>query len=104
MLSPGKENRRHERHPLPGKVRLNWKTSEGFSFSATARCLDISQSGIRLELERQIATGTLVNLESPDFRIAGVAAVRHCRPKGLRFILGLEFSGGLTFRQRPPAS
>jgi hypothetical protein len=91
--------RRHDRHELPGKVRLYWRTAEGQSFHLPAKCLDISQSGIRLELERPIEAGTLVQLESPVFRVAGVAMVKRCERVRLRHVVAIEFAGGLTWKQ-----
>ncbi len=91
------EERRHVRHPLPGKIKVHWRTAEGHSFNAPAKCVNISRGGLRLELDRAIAVDTLVNIESPEFRIAGVAHVRHCVPKGLRFVIGVEFGGGLQW-------
>lgn len=93
------QSRRHDRHQLPGKVRLYWRTAEGQSFYLPAKCLDISQSGVRLELERPIVAGTLVQLESPAFKVAGVAIVRRCEQVRLRYVLAIEFAGGLTWSQ-----
>ncbi|QOY85355.1 PilZ domain-containing protein [Paludibaculum fermentans] len=93
------EERRHVRHPLPGKVKVHWRTVEGHSFHSPAKCLNISRGGIRLELERAIPVGTLVNLECLQFRIAGVAHVRHCVAKGMGFVVGVEFGGGLQWTE-----
>ena len=78
---------------------MYWRTAEGQSFHLPAKCMDISQSGVRLELERSIAVGTLVQLESPAFRVAGVAVVRRCDQVRLRYVLAIEFAGGLTWNQ-----
>ncbi|WP_321473289.1 PilZ domain-containing protein [uncultured Paludibaculum sp.] len=93
------EERRHTRHPLPGKVKVHWRTVDGHSFHAPAKCLNISRSGIRLEIERPIVVGTMVHVESPQFRIAGVAYVRHCVSKGARCVVGVEFGGGLQWTE-----
>jgi len=94
-----KEDRRHIRHPLPGKVKVHWRTPEGHSFHSPAKCVNISRSGLRLELDRAMPVGTMVHVESPNFRIAGVAYVRHCVPKGIRFVAGIEFAGGLQWAE-----
>lgn len=93
------EERRHTRHPLPGKVKVHWRTPDGHSFHEPAKCLDISRGGIRLALNRAVAVGTLVHLESPDFRIAGVAYVRNCVMKGTQYLAGIEFAGGLQWTE-----
>lgn len=91
--------RRHSRFALPGKIKLHWRTAEGHSFHLPAKCVDISRSGLSLEIERAIPVGTMVQLESPDFRIAGVAYIRHCAPKAIRFVVGIEFAGGLQWNE-----
>ena len=80
-------------------MRLYWRTAEGQSFYLPAKCLDISQSGVRLDLERAIAVGTLVQLESPAFQVAGVAVVRRCEQVRMRYVVAIEFAGGLTWHQ-----
>lgn len=97
-LHPNRDRRRFERFTVTGKIKLNWKTPDGHSFAATARCLDVSETGVLLESERPVPVGALINLESADLHVAGIAAVCHCRPKGLKYLLGLEFRGGLRFR------
>lgn len=94
-----KNERRHTRHPLPGKVKVHWRTLEGHSFHSPGKCVNISRSGIRLELDRAIPVDTMVHVESPHFRIAGVAYVRHCVAKGIRFVAGIEFAGGLEWTE-----
>ncbi|MGJ5815012.1 PilZ domain-containing protein [Paludibaculum fermentans] len=98
-MATNNEERRHVRHPLPGKVKLHWRTAEGHSFHSPAKCLNISRGGLRLELERSIPIDTMVSIESPQFRIAGVAYVRHCVAKGIRFVVGIEFGGGLQWTE-----
>lgn len=93
------EERRHARHALPGKVKLHWRTQDGHSFHEPAKCLNISRGGIRLSLNRAITVGSLVHLESPEFRIAGVAYVRNCISKGTGFVVGIEFAGGLQWTE-----
>ena len=41
----------------------------------------------------------MVHVESPQFRIAGVAYVRHCVSKGARCVVGVEFGGGLQWTE-----
>jgi hypothetical protein len=91
------DNRRFRRQEKPGKVHLNWLDGEGHSFQATAQVLDVSKTGMRVDLEKPIAAGTMVNLESVDFHVAGVAMVKHCRAKGLNWVAGLQFAGGLEW-------
>lgn len=96
----GLEQRRHERQPLAGKVKLHWKTAEGLSYSATGKVLDVSKGGVRLKVDRRLEPDTLVHLESGDLRATGMVRVRHVKPAGLQWEVGLEFTGGLEWRQQ----
>lgn len=92
------ERRRHPRQTHPGKVKVYWRTPEGHSFSLVSEVLDVSRSGLRVALSNKPLPGAMVQLESPDLRIAGVAYVRHVNASGLKWRVGLEFSGGLEWR------
>lgn len=96
-MKDSSDNRRYPRVDQMGKIRLNWRDAEGKSYQANAKCLNISRTGLRVTLDRSVPPSTLVNLHSPDFRLAGVAMVRHCKPKGLAFEAGLQFAGGLEW-------
>jgi|WetSurMetagenome_2_1015567.scaffolds.fasta_scaffold1204006_2 hypothetical protein len=91
------------RQRIPGKLKVHWHTAEGHSFHKPAVCLDISATGAQLEIETGIAPSTVVQLESPHFKIVGVAVVRHCQNKGMKFRVGVEFSGGLKWEGAAPA-
>jgi hypothetical protein len=92
------ELRRYHREFVAGKVRVNWMDSHGRSFGQLARCLDISRRGLKLEVDSRVDPGTLVNVESKDFKIAGIAEIRYCRPKGLKYVIGIQYQGGLEWR------
>ncbi|MBI5280133.1 MAG: PilZ domain-containing protein [Candidatus Solibacter usitatus] len=96
------ERRRFIRAPGMGKVKLHWRTPEGFTYQEVAACLDISRTGAKLELRSAIPQGTMLQLESRDLHIAGVAYVRHCKPRGMKFTVGVEFLGGMEW-SRPVA-
>ncbi len=91
------ERRRRTRHSMPGRVKLHWRTPDGNSIHTSGECLDISSSGMLVKIDRRVEAGTLIRVESGQFRLAGVAHVRHCRAQGLQFIAGIEYAGGLTW-------
>jgi hypothetical protein len=95
---PAQEHRRRPRNPLTGKVKVYWKGDQGLSYQQISRCLDISPAGARLESNRPIPLRAMIRLESPDFHIAGLATVRHCNRRGMQYVVGVEFSGGLEWR------
>lgn len=85
-----------------GKVKLHWKSPQGFTCQQVAACLDILRRGAKLELRSAIPLGTILQLESREIRIAGVAYVRHCKPKGMRLACGVGILGGVEWG-RPAA-
>jgi hypothetical protein len=76
-----------------GKVDLEWvDPTRGRQF-ATCRILDLSAHGMRIETPTPIPAGTYVRLKSKEHGFTGNAAVKHCRPAGLRSQIGVAFSG-----------
>jgi hypothetical protein len=61
---------------------------------------DISESGIRLEVREPIDKQTYVTLQCPTLGLHGTASVRTCTRKGTKFVVGLEFSGGLRWKPK----
>jgi hypothetical protein len=58
------------------------------------RISDSSSGGFCVDLDRRIAAGSTVQIESHELRIAGLAVVRHCVAKGMGYRVGLQFDGG----------
>lgn len=78
---------------------MHWKDPHGQLKSTMAEALDVSRTGIRVQVDKPIERQTLVNLECRSLRIAGVAYVRHCaRTSPSHYTVGLEFAGGLEWR------
>lgn len=87
-----KNARRDERLTLGGNVRLIWQDVRGYEKFARGRCLDVSQSGLRMELPEAIPVRSYVIVRADSVGMAAHAAVRHCAPHRGKFIVGLEFS------------
>jgi hypothetical protein len=90
MTSQKLELRNHERSGASGKVKVDWRDAEGRSFGGVGTVLDSSPTGIRVLLERSIPAGTDVRVESRDLHILGIAIAKNCRPKGLKYEVGLQ--------------
>lgn len=91
-----KNIRRHERVSFPGVVRLCWKDSIGNDKVASGRCIDMSVSGLRLEVPEALVERSYVSVKADSVGFAATASVRHCvRARG-KFIVGLEFSSPLN--------
>jgi len=94
--------RRHERFLLDAPVQVCWTNANGGDSYARCRCMNISESGIRLDSPQAIPLRTSIcfQVDGEDFR--GTAWVRSCTRVGMNYHLGLEFGGGLKWR-RPPS-
>lgn len=97
------ELRKVQRDPVEGKIRVNWRDRTGATFGSMGRLVEVSDGGVRVDLDRRIEAGLTVQIESADLRIAGLAVVRHCRQKGMGFRLGLQFGDGPKQIRRKPS-
>jgi hypothetical protein len=97
-----RNNRRSDRVTYPGVIRVLWSSEGGQSRSEEMKCLDASPTGMRLTSPKPIPLRTLVKLQSSQHKLIGMATVRHCSPKGLNFIVGLEFAGGMSLNLLQP--
>jgi hypothetical protein len=106
-MQPKREHRRHARFKLNGKLALSWHDPRSGVHRITAKCVDVSRSGLSIELARPLEVRTIVNIHSPDLKISGVASVRSVRPRGMHYVVGVEFVGGMEYTAVPaehPAS
>jgi len=88
------ELRRETRIEVPGRIRIHWQDRSGATFGSLGRLVNASEGGLCADLERRIEPNTVVQIESRDVRVAGLAVVRYCRSKGMGYRLGLQFSSG----------
>ncbi len=86
------EQRRDKRYPLDCQATLRWEDLRGQSRFLQARALDVSDSGVRLEVSEPIEVGTRLKIWIEHFDTSGSAVVRHCSRPGHRYVLGIEFS------------
>lgn len=87
-----KESRRHSRIPFLGPLRLGWCDLSGEPRYAIAKCLDVSESGLRVEVPVSIPQRTSVSLNAERIKLSGSATVRHVVRHGAKYIVGLELS------------
>jgi hypothetical protein len=92
------ELRRHPRTEKAAPVQLVWQDRKGTDRFVMGRSLDISASGMRVEVAEQIERQTYVTVQCAALGLHGRASVRTCTRKGMKYILGLEFSGGLQWK------
>ncbi len=87
-----KENRRHQRVPYHGAVRISWQDEHGLSRYAKVKCLDISHEGLRIETADPIPVLSTLLLRADQINLGGSASVRHTAWRKCKYILGLNLS------------
>jgi len=87
--------RRHLRVLYGGPVRLAWDDDRGEPRYTIAKCLDVSEAGLRIEAPVSIPLRTYVTLRAERINVCGTAAVKNVARAGSKFILGLELSAQL---------
>jgi len=92
-----KERRTRVRHARAGKVHIFWQDG-GVQRQATAQLRDLSVQGFSCLIPQRLAFGTSVRVECSAEHLHGDAIVRHCAPKGINYIIGVEFRGALEWR------
>jgi hypothetical protein len=94
--------RRQDRIEVAVPVDVMWTDRQGHERFATARSIDICESGIRIQVPEALPERSFVRLRADRIALAGSASVRSCVKKGTKFMVGLEFSGGMTWRRPAP--
>jgi hypothetical protein len=86
------ESRRHHRIPYAGPIRVGWSDSTGSPRFAVAKCIEVSESGIRIEVSVNIPERTVLQMNAERIKFAGSGTVKHTVRRGAKYILGLELS------------
>jgi hypothetical protein len=94
------ELRRHARAEKSAPIQIVWQDSRGADRFVSGRSVDVSPSGMRAEVSEPIDKQTYVTLQCAALGLQGTASVRTCARKGAKYILGLEFSGGLQWKPK----
>src|SRR5438067_6233816 len=93
-----KDLRRHRRYAVDaGVLQVSWLDLSGKMKMTRTRALNISEGGIAIELPEAAALMSLVRFQSGRFKVMGAGAVRHCYRAGTKYIVGLEFTDGLSW-------
>ena len=79
--------RKHPRKALAARAQVVWTDSEGLRRS-NAMLEDISLGGVSLRIGTSFGVGS--RLEVSWFREQFSGTVRHCRPSGSDYVLGIE--------------
>jgi hypothetical protein len=90
-----RDRRRHPRIPYIGPIRLAWEGAAGEPCYVQAKCVDISKSGLRVEVSVSIPVRTPVLLSAEQIKLSGTARVKGAVRRGSKHVLGLELNGKL---------
>jgi hypothetical protein len=93
------EMRRQDRVEVAVRVDVMWTDRQGHERFATARSIDICESGIRIQVPEALPERSYVRLRADRIALTGSASVRTCVKKGTKFLVGLEFSGGMRWKR-----
>jgi len=93
------ELRRHARAEKSAAVQIGWQ-DRGVDKFVNGRSLNVSPTGIRVEVSEPIDKQSYVTVQCPALGLHGRASVRTCARKGMKYVLGLEFSAGLQWKPK----
>ena len=91
---------REERFAVDFPVNLSWQTGNAVR-RTTARCVELSASGAKLETKDPLQPGTAVVVLSDHFGRMGTAAVKYCSRNTMKYEVGLCF--GVPLELSDPA-
>jgi hypothetical protein len=83
--------RPEDRHSVDFSVFLSFQAADGTGRRVTGRCVDLSASGAKLETKDQLKIRTNILLQSAQFGRMGLASIRYCVRRGMKYEVGLQF-------------
>jgi hypothetical protein len=86
-----KNLRRHRRVPYLGPIKLSWE-EQGQQRFAIAKCIDVSESGLRIESPQPVPPGTNIQFGAERIKLAGAASVKHVVRSGSKYLLGVQLT------------
>jgi hypothetical protein len=89
----------NNRVPFNSLLHVSWLDSRGDLKYFQARAMDISDSGVRIELPQALANSTTVQVRSERLGLARSGSVRSCSRRGFTYLVGIEFN--LDVRLKP---
>jgi EAL and modified HD-GYP domain-containing signal transduction protein len=92
-------SRRKVRHGVQGSIQVLWEDSTGREQITMAQLLNVSVSGLQLQMVDRIPLHTAVSCSAPKMGVSGRGVVRYCNPSKGKYVIGLEFSNGTGWRE-----
>jgi PilZ domain len=94
-------SRKDERFRLLAPVELTWVDPRGNKCLAGGTCINISASGMYVEVNGFASPDTVVQVRFANRDLSAKAIVRHCRQLCCWFRIGLEFEQTLLSEDVP---
>ncbi|MCP5113177.1 MAG: hypothetical protein GY953_20290 [bacterium] len=79
-----------------------WEDERRQSRESRGRCVDISERGLGVVLDDPLPIRSYVQFRVVKLGFRGSGSVRFVGRKGLKYQIGLEFSGGLRWKGAKP--
>ncbi len=87
-----KNQRQHERLTYGGPIRISWEDEQGLVRYAHAKCLDISEDGLRIEMTEPLLIRSRLLFRADRINLSGSATVRSIAWRGCKYLVGLSLS------------
>ena len=91
--------RRSVRHRVDGILRIQWQDQLGRQKVASAKLINVSATGLQLQLSHQIHLHGAVSCYEPKIGISGIGSVRYCNLSAGKYLIGLDFVNGTGWRE-----
>jgi len=76
---------------MRSNVRASWQDAAGRAKFTIARALDLSETGIRIELPEPVDQRSIISVQSDRIGLAASGTVRYCNRCGSKYLVGIEF-------------
>jgi hypothetical protein len=88
--------RPEDRHRVDFQVFLSWNSKTGGVVRVSGRCVDLSPSGAKLETIDHLEIRSNILVDCKELGRMGMASIRYCIRKGMKYEVGLHFSSALA--------
>ncbi len=96
------EKRRDPRDELNIAGTITWHKPDGSRFYEKVLVLNLSDRGALVEAPSRLQPRQFVKIEIPTHQVDGMASVRRCDVKGMKFRVGLEFINARDLKPKAP--
>ncbi len=87
-----KDKRQHHRVQYFGPAHISWDDEQGITRFAHAKCVNVSEGGLRIEVGEPIPVRSQISLRADRIGFSGSATVRNIAWRGCKYVLGVNLS------------